>query len=56
MAGAGDLIIPIQEAEAMAQAIPNAQLHLIANAGHLASLENPAEVNARMRDFLSSLV
>jgi pimeloyl-ACP methyl ester carboxylesterase len=36
----------------MAQAIPNAQLHLISNAGHLASLENPTEVNDRLRDFL----
>jgi pimeloyl-ACP methyl ester carboxylesterase len=52
IAGAGDLIIPTQEAETMAQAIPNAQLHLISNAGHLASLENPAEVNAGLRDFL----
>jgi pimeloyl-ACP methyl ester carboxylesterase len=52
IAGADDLIIPTQEAETMAQAIPNAQLHLIANAGHLASLENPAEVNDRLRDFL----
>lgn len=55
IAGAGDLIIPNQEAEAMAQTIPNAQLQLIANAGHLASLENPVEVNARMQDFLASL-
>ncbi|MGH7597350.1 MAG: alpha/beta fold hydrolase [bacterium] len=52
IAGADDLIIPRQEAETMAQGIPHAQLHLISNAGHLASLENPAEVNARLRDFL----
>jgi pimeloyl-ACP methyl ester carboxylesterase len=52
IAGAGDLIIPTREAEAMAKAIPNAQLHLISNAGHLASLENPTEVNTRLRDFL----
>ncbi len=55
IAGAGDLIIPIQEAEMMAQGIPNAPLHLISNAGHLASLENPAEVNARLRDFLGKI-
>lgn len=52
IAGAGDLIIPSHEAETMAQAIPNAPLHFISNAGHLASLENPAEVNDRLRDFL----
>jgi pimeloyl-ACP methyl ester carboxylesterase len=55
IAGAGDLIVPTQEAEAMAQAIPNAKLHLIANAGHLASLENPAEVNEALQSFLVSL-
>lgn len=54
IAGADDLIIPAQEAEVMAQAIPNAQLHLISNAGHLASLENPAEVNDSLRDFLEN--
>lgn len=52
IAGADDLIIPTQDAEAMAQAMPNAQLHLILHAGHLASLENHAEVNARLCDFL----
>jgi pimeloyl-ACP methyl ester carboxylesterase len=52
IASAGDLMIPSQEAEAMAQAIPSAQLHLISNAGHLASLENPAEVNGSLQDFL----
>jgi pimeloyl-ACP methyl ester carboxylesterase len=36
----------------MAQGIPNAPLHLISNAGHLASLENPAEVNDKLRVFL----
>lgn len=55
IAGADDLIIPTQEAETMAQAIPNAQLHLISNAGHLASLENPSEVNDRLRDFLGKI-
>jgi pimeloyl-ACP methyl ester carboxylesterase len=55
IAGADDLIIPTPEAETMAQAIPNTQLHLIANAGHLASLENASEVNASLQNFLASL-
>jgi pimeloyl-ACP methyl ester carboxylesterase len=52
IAGAHDLIVPPHEAEAMAKAIPNAQWQLISNAGHLASLENPAAVNKRLHDFL----
>lgn len=55
IAGTGDLIIPAEEAEAMARAIPNAQLRLISKAGHLASLENASEVNAILQNFLVSL-
>lgn len=55
IAGEGDLIVPTHEAEAMARAIPRAQLHVIPHAGHLASLENPSEVNAALRRFLAQL-
>jgi pimeloyl-ACP methyl ester carboxylesterase len=54
IAGADDLIIPTQEAETMAQTIPHAQLHVIANAGHLASLENASEVNAALQNFIDT--
>jgi pimeloyl-ACP methyl ester carboxylesterase len=52
IAGANDLIIPIQETESMAKAILQAQLCVIPHAGHLASLENPAEVITRVQEFL----
>jgi pimeloyl-ACP methyl ester carboxylesterase len=55
IAGANDLIVPSQESAAMAKAIPTAQLCTISNAGHLASLECPAEVNMRLQELLGRL-
>jgi pimeloyl-ACP methyl ester carboxylesterase len=52
IAGENDLIIPTQEAESLAKSIPHAQLAMIPNAGHLASLENPSAVIASMKEFL----
>jgi pimeloyl-ACP methyl ester carboxylesterase len=36
----------------MAAAIPRAQFVEIPDAGHISPLENPAAVNAALRDFL----
>jgi pimeloyl-ACP methyl ester carboxylesterase len=55
IAGEGDLIVPQPESETMASAIPNAQLVMIPHAGHLASLENPAAVNAALHAFLGKI-
>jgi pimeloyl-ACP methyl ester carboxylesterase len=55
IAGANDLIIPAQETEMLAQMIPEAELAMISNAGHLASLENPAAVITSLRHFLKKL-
>lgn len=55
IAGENDLIIPNAESAAMANAIPNAQLIMIPQAGHLASLENPAAVNAALQAFLAKI-
>jgi pimeloyl-ACP methyl ester carboxylesterase len=41
LAGAEDVLIPPNESEAMAQAIPGAQLSVIPGAGHLVNLEAP---------------
>jgi pimeloyl-ACP methyl ester carboxylesterase len=51
--GAGDVITPPAEAEAMVAAIPGARLELIPGAGHLAPVEQPDAVNAALRRFLS---
>jgi pimeloyl-ACP methyl ester carboxylesterase len=55
IAGRDDAIIPVTEAEAMAAAIPNAQLVEVPNAGHLAPLEQSAIVNQVILQFLGSL-
>ncbi|MDZ7290141.1 MAG: alpha/beta fold hydrolase [candidate division KSB1 bacterium] len=55
ISGSEDLLIPTQEAETMAKTIPGAQLQLIPHAGHLASLENPSDVTAAIRDFLVTI-
>jgi pimeloyl-ACP methyl ester carboxylesterase len=49
------VITPPAEARAMAQSIPNAQVEVIPNAGHMAPYENPSVANAAILRFLQSL-
>jgi pimeloyl-ACP methyl ester carboxylesterase len=53
--GEGDVIAPVDVAEAMAKAIPGAQLEIVPDAGHVANLENPAVFNRAFSEFLTSL-
>jgi pimeloyl-ACP methyl ester carboxylesterase len=48
-----DLAIPPAHSEALAAWLPNAELHIIANAGHLANLEQPVAFNRVLLDFLN---
>ncbi|MEX0703202.1 MAG: alpha/beta fold hydrolase [Planctomycetales bacterium] len=50
--GVEDALTPPAEMKRMAIALMNAQLVQIADAGHLAPLENPEPVNAAIRKFL----
>jgi pimeloyl-ACP methyl ester carboxylesterase len=50
--GAQDSLIPLSEAQAMQQAIPNAHLEVIAKAGHLPTLETPAIYNLALLQYL----
>lgn len=50
--GADDQIIPLQEAESMRDAIPNARLQVIPNAGHLLNLEQPDLFNQAIKGFI----
>jgi pimeloyl-ACP methyl ester carboxylesterase len=52
VAGEEDALIAPAEAEAMSRAIPGAELRLLAAAGHLASLEQPAAFNRALVAFL----
>ena len=56
LCGDEDVLIPPPESEKLAQGIPNAELKLIAGAGHVPNMEKPAEFNAALRSFLELAV
>ena len=51
--GSDDQITPKDRAEEMAEAIPDAKLVVIPDAGHFAPLENPKAVTAAMQEWLA---
>lgn len=53
--GTDDVITPPDRVKAMAEAIPGARYVEVADAGHLAPLENPAPVNLAILEFLRDL-
>ncbi|MEO5972705.1 MAG: alpha/beta fold hydrolase [Sphingomicrobium sp.] len=53
--GAEDKATPPALSEQMAAAIPGARLEVIANAGHITNLEQPAEFNRLVDAFLAEL-
>lgn len=52
VAGREDPTFPVAETQLMAEAIPGAEFVVMENTGHLAGLEQPAEVNALIDEFL----
>ena len=50
--GEHDAITPAAEMRRIAEAIPAARYVEVADAGHMAPLENPDAVNAAIREFL----
>ena len=55
MTGAEEAMIPVEESRAMASALPNAELIVVSESGHLTPLENPVAANSAILRFLSSL-
>lgn len=53
--GADDISSPPEEMMAMAAAVPNSRFAVIPKAGHLSPMENPAEFNAVLGDWLKGL-
>jgi 3-oxoadipate enol-lactonase len=51
---AEDLAIPPAHAELMASKLPDAELHILPEVGHMANLENPEAFNRVLLDFLSA--
>jgi 3-oxoadipate enol-lactonase len=50
--GESDAISPVAEMQAISKAIPKAEFKIIPQAGHMAPMEKPAEVNAVIERFL----
>ena len=50
--GDEDAIVPVQESEAMAAAIPHAKLEVLPGVGHLSNLETPLFWNSALDAFL----
>ncbi len=53
--GEEDAIVPLAEAEAMCEAIPDAEMVVIPNAGHLPNLEGTLQFNEVLWDYLETL-
>jgi pimeloyl-ACP methyl ester carboxylesterase len=52
--GERDALLPLRHGREYARLIPDAELHVIAAAGHVPMIERPAEFNRLGREFLSS--
>ena len=52
LVGAQDVITPLEMAQEMADAIPNAKLVVVPETGHLATLEAPVHVNAALARWM----
>ncbi|WP_405647418.1 alpha/beta fold hydrolase [Streptomyces sp. NBC_00019] len=53
LAGIGDLVTPSEHSEAIAGLLPEAELVLVPDAGHLVMLEHPEVVTDRIADLLT---
>ncbi len=53
IAGAADRLVPPRRMEFMESLMPHARLHMLADAGHLPTLEAPQAVNAALAAFLA---
>jgi pimeloyl-ACP methyl ester carboxylesterase len=52
--GEHDAVTPVDKARVMAGLSPQAQLHIVSDAGHLANIEAPMQVNALIETFVTS--
>jgi len=53
--GSDDQIVPLAEAQTLQQTIPNAQLTILPDAGHLLNMEQPGLFNAAIRLFIQRI-
>jgi 3-oxoadipate enol-lactonase len=52
--GEEDEMIPVEESQRMAAAVPGAKLVILPNAGHLANVEQPEAFNDALKAFLNA--
>jgi pimeloyl-ACP methyl ester carboxylesterase len=52
LVGSEDVLTPPANAEALAAALPDARLEVIAGAGHAPMVEAPERLHALLREFL----
>ncbi|HET6817710.1 MAG TPA: alpha/beta fold hydrolase [Mycobacteriales bacterium] len=55
LVGAEDTLSPVDDAQAMAEAVTGARLEILPRAGHLSALECPEDFNAAVLRFLATL-
>ena len=55
LCGEADRLTPPEVSEEIAAAVPRARLEIVAGAGHMLTMEQPARVNALLADWLQSL-
>ena len=54
--GAHDRLIPLEDKRIIAEAVPDAQLHIVPEAGHMSPMEKPDAVNALLRALVARAV
>lgn len=55
LVGEKDTVTPVAASQSMKEKIPGAEMAVIANAGHVSNMENPAEFNKHLTQFLSRI-
>ncbi|MEW6061052.1 MAG: alpha/beta fold hydrolase [Bacteroidota bacterium] len=55
MVGEKDQLTPPSASQAMHEKIPNSELHIIPNAGHISNMENPEEFNKHLIEFVTKI-
>ncbi len=55
IAGEKDTVTPSAVMQEMQNKIPNSEFHIIPNAGHISSMENPKEFNTHLGNFLQKI-
>jgi 3-oxoadipate enol-lactonase len=55
LVGGEDTVTPPDLSRELAEAIPGAELHILAGAGHLANIERPADFNRLVEEFVAPL-